>query len=77
MISILLAVLMAFSPTPTQKLRDCEDTGKASCYTYDDGKWRVVTSYSPYKSKVVKLCSKGTKRACLMPEKKGTRIYVK
>jgi len=35
--------------------KDCEDTGKTPCVTFDDGHWRKVTSYDPYKSKVVKV----------------------
>jgi hypothetical protein len=33
---------------------DCEDTTKTPCVTFDDGKWRKVTDYSPYKYTKIK-----------------------
>jgi hypothetical protein len=33
---------------------DCEDTLKVPCVTFDEGKWRKVTDYTPYRSKVIK-----------------------
>lgn len=35
-------------------LPDCEDTMSVPCYTYDEGHWRVVYSYNPYRYKNVK-----------------------
>ena len=78
--NLILAAVMAFSfpAIGTKTLADCEDTGKAPCYTHDDGAWRVVRSYAPYASRVVKLC--GTKKIvppCLKKEdKRGERVYV-
>lgn len=41
-------------------LPDCEDMDgklKGKCITFDEGKWRVVSSYRPYKSVVINVCS--------------------
>lgn len=59
-------------------LANCEDVNIQPCYTYDDGKWRIVYSYSPYKSKAVKLCnSKSSNVPCLNKKETsgGHRIY--
>jgi hypothetical protein len=56
------------------KVADCEDTGKPVCYTYDEGEWRIVTSYNPYKAKSVKLCTK--KGAGCLIGKGSVRTYI-
>lgn len=37
-------------------LINCEDTTKTPCITFDDGKWKRVDSYSPYRAKVISKC---------------------
>lgn len=79
-VSIVVAVVMAlpFSPVKTTVLRDCEDTGKPLCYTYDDGKWRVVSSYHPYQSKAVRLCQpRKISVPCLTNPKGGKATYIR
>jgi hypothetical protein len=38
------------------RMVDCEDYDVQPCYTYDDGAWRVVLSYKPYKAVRVVVC---------------------
>lgn len=79
-LSAMVAIAMAlpFSPVKTSVLRDCEDTGKPMCYTIDEGKWRVVSSYNPYASKAVKLCKpRKISVPCLTPPKHGKATYVR
>lgn len=45
---IVMSLVFLVSPS---KLQNCEDNMmKAPCYTFDEGKWRIVLSYHPYKS---------------------------
>lgn len=58
-------------------MADCEDTGKTPCITYDDGKWRKVDSYSPYRARVVAQCKSvkgGPKYPCVWPNKINGRF---
>jgi hypothetical protein len=77
-LSVVVAIVMAlpFSPVKSTVLRDCEDTGKPTCYTLDDGVWRVVSSYAPYRSKAVKLCKPlRVSVPCLTIPKRGKATY--
>lgn len=38
------------------RMVDCESYDIQPCYTYDDGAWRMVTSYSPYHSVKLSVC---------------------
>ncbi|OKI54528.1 hypothetical protein [Micromonospora sp. CB01531] len=39
-------------------LPDCEDVeGVTPCYTFDEGEWRVVESYSPYRAITLPECA--------------------
>lgn len=51
----LLLMLPSFA-TSSQRLYNCEDRDVVPCYTYDEGEWRVVRSYAPYRYGKVKLC---------------------
>lgn len=67
-------------PVTTYKsfLANCEDIDVQPCYTYDSGKWRIVYSYNPYKSRAVSLCnSKSTNVPCLTKSTNsdGAKIY--
>lgn len=74
---VAIAMALPFSPVKSSVLSDCEDTGKPACYTYDDGSWRVVTSYNPYRGKVVKLCKpRKVSVPCLTTPKHGKAVYV-
>lgn len=62
----------------TSKLANCEEMDVQPCFTYDEGKWRVVLSYSPYKAKAVKICKSvfgGDKCLAKKDNKNGTRNY--
>lgn len=48
------------------RLTNCEDVDRTPCWTFDDGAYRVVTSYGPYRSHTVRLCLRGQTRGnCL------------
>lgn len=48
------------------RLTNCEDVDRTPCWTFDDGAYRVVTSYAPYRSHTVRLCLRGqTRGTCL------------
>lgn len=74
--SIVLAVLMVSPNYGHKTLWNCEDKDVTPCYTYDEGAWKVVKSYTPYKASKVKLCKTFRSVPCLMPEKSGKRVYV-
>lgn len=38
------------------RMVNCEDYDIQPCYTYDDGAWRMVLSYTPYKSVKLNRC---------------------
>ncbi len=74
---VAIAMALPFSPIKSSVLSDCEDTGKPMCYTIDDGVWRVVSSYNPYRSKAVKLCkSRKVSVPCLTTPKHGKAVSV-
>lgn len=58
---------------------DCESYDIQPCYTQDDGIWKIVTSYSPYKAQNMKICAAKISAPCI--EKKvsgrGHRVYFK
>lgn len=37
-------------------LINCEDTTRTPCITFDDGKWKRVDSYTPYRASVISKC---------------------
>jgi hypothetical protein len=39
------------------RMVNCEDYDIQPCFTYDDGHWRVVTSYMPYASYTLYRCT--------------------
>lgn len=39
----------AYSEPTMYRLVNCEDYDIQPCYTYDEGQWRMVASYYPYK----------------------------
>lgn len=48
------------------RLTNCEDVDRVPCWAFDDGAYRVVTSYGPYRSHTVRLCLRGQTRGnCL------------
>lgn len=47
---------VAKSPVYRAAMVNCEDFDIQPCYTYDEGSWRVVLSYDPYKSVKVYDC---------------------
>lgn len=50
------------------RLTDCEDFDIQPCWTLDEGQYRIVYSYDPYRSKRVVLCKAedgGPKLPCL------------
>lgn len=62
-------------------LPDCEDTDvlRGKCVTFDEGAWFVVSSYHPYRSARVHVCSLpfGKKIPCVIPNRtKGGKYYV-
>lgn len=72
-----LAIVISFwvSVSPFHPLLwNCEDRDVTSCYTFDEGQWRVVKSYDPYSYTAVKLC-KAVKvhKRCLGPADKHNR----
>lgn len=38
-------------------LGDCEDDNPPVCFMKDEGQWRVVTSFDPYRFRAVSLCN--------------------
>lgn len=65
------------APAHFSKLVDCEDMDVQPCFTYDEGKWKVVYSYKPYTAKNVKVCNKAKRNeACISKPKNGTVTYV-
>lgn len=60
--------------TNMSRLVNCEDMDVQPCFTFDEGKWRIVYSYSPYKAKTVSFCGEAP---CLSKKanKDGTRNY--
>jgi hypothetical protein len=68
------------NPFTTYKsfMRNCEDIDVQPCYTFDEGKWRIVYSYNPYKSRAVSLCnSKSSNLPCLTKSTNsdGAKVY--
>ncbi len=50
------------------RMVNCEDYDIQPCFTYDEGHWRVVTSYSPYASYTLYKCTEedgGAKLPCI------------
>lgn len=52
---------------------DCEDTLKTPCVTFDEGEWRKVTSYKPYRAKSLRKCRtirlSVKSKPCVIPHK--------
>ena len=81
LVSVVMAGTMAlsgqgwhWSPVKHTKttLINCEETERTPCITFDDGKWRKVDSYSPYRAKVVSKCKSakgGPNYPCVVPVK--------
>lgn len=53
-------------------LTNCEETENTPCVTYDEGQWRKVTSYNPYRYQRISKCKSakgGPKYPCAFPIK--------
>lgn len=58
-------------------LSNCEDVDTVPCITYDDGKWKRVSSYSPYRAKVVARCKSkngGPKFPCVVAKSVNSKF---
>jgi hypothetical protein len=65
----MLAPVAAVVPTTTGSVKvsrmvDCEDQDVQPCITLDDGRWRLVYSYSPYTSTVIRKCGRDVGPPC-------------
>jgi hypothetical protein len=63
---------------PKSILMNCEETERTPCVTYDDGIWRKVSSYNPYRYQKINKCKTahgGPKYPCAYPVK-GTYRFV-
>jgi hypothetical protein len=57
------------------RMVDCESYDIQPCYTYDDGAWRMVISYKPYRMVKLSVCKAedgGPKLPCIW--KKNNRV---
>lgn len=57
------------------RMVNCEDYDIQPCWTYDEGSYRIVLSYEPYKSVKLSLCAKedgGPKLPCVW--KRNNRV---
>lgn len=61
----------ATKPGVIRTYSDCEDTITVPCVTFDEGHWRKVTDYSPYRSIKLYKCSltKVNKLPCVFTKK--------
>jgi hypothetical protein len=66
---------------PMVRMVDCEDVDIQPCITKDEGQWRKVTSYNPYRYIVVKTCKTakgGPSYPCVWTKKDhGKFLYYK
>lgn len=54
------------------RMVNCEEYDVQPCYTYDEGAWRMVTSYNPYRAVRLYVCKAedgGPKLPCIWTKK--------
>jgi hypothetical protein len=57
---------------------DCEDVETVPCVTVDEGEWRMVTSYRPYRKLSLRVCKSVVPKnaPCVFTKKNRAGMYV-
>jgi hypothetical protein len=72
-VTAILSALCGPHGATVVRYTDCEDSLKVPCITQDDGAWRKVTGYHPYRSTTVRVCTNGAPvRPCLDVHKRNS-----